>query len=56
MVGGGPPAEEAAPTLEDGTRRVEELQGEGQSHRDAVRQAARELGLSRSELYDRTKG
>ena len=56
VVGGGPPAEEAAPTLEDGTRRVEELQGEGQSHRDAVRQAARELGLSRSELYDRTKG
>lgn len=56
VVGGGPPAEEAAPTLEDGARRVEALQGEGQSHRDAVRQAARELGLSRSELYDRTKG
>lgn len=56
VVGGGLPAEEAAPTLKDGARRVEELQGEGQSHRDAVRQAAKELGLSRSELYDRTKG
>ena len=56
MVGGGQPVEEAAPTLEDGAQRVAALRAQGQSHRDAVRQAAKELGLSRSELYDQTKG
>ena len=56
VVGGGQPVEEAAPTLEDGAQRVAALRAQGQSHRDAVRQAAKELGLSRSELYDQTKG
>jgi len=55
VVRGGEPAPAAAPALEDGAARVERLREEGLSHRDAVRQAAKELGLSRGELYDRTK-
>lgn len=41
-------------TLEDGLARVEELMGEGQSRKDAVKQAAKELSLSRNELYQAT--
>ncbi len=43
-------AEEA--TLEDGLALVERLRNEGCSLRDAVRQAARALHLSRNQLYD----
>ena len=39
-------------TLEDGAARVEELRAAGCSLRDAARQAAAELGLSRKQLYD----
>ena len=39
-------------TLEDGLDRVRELMGEGLSRKDAVKQAAKELGLSRNELYN----
>ena len=40
-----------AATIEDGLERVKELMGEGLSRKDAVKQAAKELGLSRNELY-----
>ena len=42
-----------APTLAGGLARVEALRAEGLSLRDAVRQAARETGLAKNELYDR---
>ena len=45
--------EEKEITLEDGLELVEKLRsGEGLSLRDAVKRAARELGLSRNQLYD----
>ena len=44
--------EEREATLEDGLVLVDRLRGEGLSLRDAVRQAAKELGLSRNQLYD----
>ena len=37
-------------------REVEALRAEGLSLRDAVRQAARETGLAKNELYDRAVG
>ena len=40
-----------APGLEQGLERVADLREEGLSLRDAARQAARELGLSRNTLY-----
>ena len=45
-------AEPEGASLEDGLLLVERLRGEGASLRDAVRQAAGELGLSRNQLYD----
>ena len=50
------PAQEQEPALEDGLVLVDKLRGEGLSLRDAVRQAARELGLSRNQLYDAAVG
>ena len=47
---------EGASTLEDGLRRVDQLRAEGLSLRDGVKQAARELGLSRNRLYDLAVG
>ncbi|MGI5972273.1 MAG: 16S rRNA (cytidine(1402)-2'-O)-methyltransferase [Oscillospiraceae bacterium] len=38
-------------TLDQGLERVEDLQSEGLSRKDAVKQAAKELGLARNELY-----
>ena len=55
MVRGAEPALEEA-SLEDGLERVEALQAKGLSLRDAVRQAAGELKLSRRELYDLALG
>ena len=55
VVRGAEPALEEA-SLEDGLERVEALQAEGLSLRDAVRQAAGELKLSRRELYDLALG
>ena len=43
-------------SLEDGLVRTEELRASGLSLRDAVRQAAGELKLSRRELYDLALG
>ncbi len=52
VVRGAPPEEEGECTLEDGLTLAERLrEEEGLSLRDAVRQAAKELGLSRNELY-----
>ena len=38
-------------TIDDGLKRVAELMEEGLSRKDGVKQAAKELGLSRNELY-----
>lgn len=52
VVRGAQPEEEGECTLEDGLTLAERLrEKEGLSLRDAVRQAAKELGLSRNELY-----
>lgn len=53
VVRGSEPTEEGEVTLEDGLLLVDRLRGEGLSVRDAVRQAAKELGLPRKQLYDR---
>ena len=54
VVRGAEPAGEQEVTLEDGLALVERLrEEEGLSARDAVKRAAKELGLSRNELYDR---
>lgn len=51
VVEGAPAPEEAGATLADGLARVAELREGGASLRDAARQAAKELDLSRNELY-----
>ena len=57
VVRGAEPREEAPADWEDGLLLVERLrEEEGLSLRDAVKRAARELGLSRNELYDRAVG
>ena len=56
VVRGAEPREEQEATLEDGLALVERLREEGLSLRDAVKRAAKELGLSRNELYDRAVG
>ncbi len=51
VVEGAVPAETVEATLDDGLERVRALVSEGASRKDAVKQAAKELGLSRNELY-----
>ena len=51
VVEGACPQETDDATLEDGLARSAILRGQGVSLRDAVRQSAKELGLSRNELY-----
>ena len=51
VVRGAETAQEGEATLEDGLRLVNKLREEGLSLRDAVKQAAKELGLSRNQLY-----
>ncbi len=51
VVEGAVPRAREAATLDDGLDRVRELMAGGASRKDAVRQAAKELGLSRNELY-----
>ena len=53
VVRGAEPGEEREATLEDGLAMVERLREEGLSLRDAVKRAAKDLGLSRNQLYDR---
>ena len=52
VVRGAEPLPEGEASLEDGLALVDRLRGEGMSLRDAVKRAAKELGLSRNELYD----
>jgi 16S rRNA (cytidine1402-2'-O)-methyltransferase len=56
VVEGAAHQEKAKPTLEEGLARVEELRGEGLSLKDAARQVAKELDLSRNELYGAAVG
>lgn len=51
VVEGAPAPEESEVTLDDGLERVRALREEGASLKDACKQAARELGLSRNDLY-----
>ncbi|MEA4954882.1 MAG: 16S rRNA (cytidine(1402)-2'-O)-methyltransferase [Pseudoflavonifractor sp.] len=51
VVEGAYPQETEPVSLEDGLERVAVLQGDGVSRKDAVKQAAKELGLARNELY-----
>ncbi len=54
VIRGAEPVQEEEVTIEDGLALVERLRSEeGLSARDAVKRAAKELGLSRNELYDR---
>ena len=52
VVRGTEPEAEATATLEDGLLLVDKLREEGASLRDAVKRAAKELNLSRNQLYD----
>ena len=56
VVRGAEPALEQEATMEDGLARVEVLRQQGTSLKDAVKQTARELGLSKNELYDLALG
>ena len=56
VVRGAPPKREEEATLEDGQALVEKLIAQGTSQRDAVKQAAKTLGLSRNQLYDAVVG
>ena len=56
VVRGAEPVREREASLEDGLVLVDKLRGEGLALRDAVRRAARELGLSRNQLYDLAVG
>ena len=56
VVRGAEPQEEGEATLEDGLALVERLREEGLSLRDAVKRGAKELGLSRNQLYDLAVG
>lgn len=52
VVEGAPAPEEGEYTLTDGLERVARLREEGLSLKDAARQAADEMGLSKKELYN----
>lgn len=56
VVRGAEEIAERSATLEDGLARVEQLRTQGASLKDAVRQAAGELSLSKNELYDLALG
>ena len=56
VVRGAEPVPEREATLEDGLARVAQLREQGASLKDAVKQAARELDLSKNELYDLALG
>ena len=57
VVRGAELVQEAEATLEDGLALAGRLrEQEGLSLRDAVRRAAKELGLSRNQLYDLAVG
>ena len=52
IVAGAQPEEKEAPTETDAAARVSQLMQEGLSRKDAVKQAAKELGLPKNVVYD----
>ena len=56
MVEGAAGAARQTPTLEQGLERVAQLRAEGLSLKDAARQAAKETGLPKNELYGAAAG
>ena len=52
ILEGAPTESVCMPSLEDGLTRANELIGQGFSRKDAVKQAANELNLSKNALYD----
>ena len=52
VVAGAPVIEKEVPTTQDATARVAALMQEGLSRKDAVKQTAKELGLSKNAVYD----
>ena len=52
IVAGAQPEEKEAPTETDAAARVTQLMQEGLSRKDAVKQAAKELGLPKNVVYD----
>ena len=56
VLEGACPPEEEEMTLEQGLERIARLREEGLSLRDAVKQAAKETGLPKNELYDLAVG
>ena len=56
VVRGREPIREREATLEDGLDLADKLRQEGLSLRDAVKRSARELGLSRNQLYELAVG
>ena len=56
VVRGAEPQQEEGASLEEGLAQVERLRTEGLSLRDAVKRAAKELNLSRNQLYDLAVG
>ncbi len=52
IVAGAQPEEKEAPTETDAAARVAQLMQEGLSRKDAVKQAAKELGLPKNVVYD----
>ena len=55
VVEGAPQTARATPTLEEGLERVTRLRAEGLSLKDAARQAAKETGLPKNELYSQAR-
>ena len=53
VVEGAAESAKETPTLEQGLERVAQLRAEGLSLKDAARQAAKETGLPKNELYGR---
>ena len=51
IVAGAPEKTKAAPTADDAAARVSQLMGQGLSRKDAVKQAAAELGLPKNAVY-----
>ena len=52
VVAGAVPAEDPMPTEDDAVTRVKALMEQGLSRKDAVKQAAKELGLPKNVVYD----
>ena len=52
VVDGAAPVEKEVPTAEDAGQMVKRLMGEGLSRKDAIKQAAKDLGLPKNVVYD----